>query len=874
MFSRIKGHTLIITSGIVLGILLAEFLDVDQLRTLYALHMRPSGARRLFDLDGMLRRPYNGPSNASEWLNQANPRIEKPERVGNESYEKQMLWGTYRPSLYFGFKTRSAPVFVGGGLMWYADRIIGDWNEPYLRHDAVEGELEKWGWLKHDGKSYGTQEIVDKTNNMQLITSFVKPSFDEGGGVQFVSRIEVTPLSIAEGDDEGSPMSIILYFGVDCDGYPQGVSDCLNIAGLSGGVLSARENVPKGGVEVSMETDVTGPIQIGVLSSSGTNVSFEGMANTTFEAIHNNVLYKLQAKNEMETANIDQEGIINVLGDDSPFSNSLEEQSNVLAVRVSAREPFNASFIVRHNDSESPSSRLSWPTVSDVDAWLRAGEDHFDTKFTEIYCNSTLVNEEYRLAGQAALSNCIGSLAYVHGNSLLKGGAISFDAELFTCVPSRGFFPRGFLWDEGFHQLLLSTWDASISLDVLWHWLSLLHAGPKSYPGAWIPREQILGSTSVRRVPAEFRHQDPDVTNPPTFLLLVQKLLDDKKVSDSDIKRLAPGLDLWVRWLLATLRVEGSKGFRWRGRDPEDKWHFNPITLDSGLDDYPRAMYPTDEERHLDALCWMIFSCQIMSRISHFLPSNAPDYLMLGQDLLKEMKAVHWDGEAFWDFGMSVTEFDPIETYGENLRFEPPAKEFYSPNGLLELCPESLPHFDEVIVNEKYEQYEPKPYPMCYRKKLQHVRHVGYVSIFPLILQLLDPQKDTDELEAILKMMRSSEQLWSEHGLRSLSRTDPFYHIPNAPGHEPYWRGAVWININFLALKALRFYSNSKGPSSHSAGTLYTCLRENLLKTVFGEFKRTGFFFEQYDDETGSGKRSHPFTGWTACILNIFSEMY
>ncbi len=866
---------LIITTGIVLSILVTVFLDVDQLSKLYALHMRPSGARRLFGFGGMLRRPYNGPSDASKWLNRVNPKIEKPERVGNESYEKQMLWGTYRPNLYFGFKTRSAPAFVGGGLMWCADHRIGNWKNKNLRHDTVDGELEKWGWLKHDGKSYGTQEIVDKTNNMMLITSFVKPSFDEGGGVQFASRIEVTPLSIVEGDDEGGPMSIILYFGVDCDGYPQGVSDCLDIAGLSGGVLSARENVPKGGIEVSMETDVTGPIQIGVLSSSGTNVSFEGMADTTFEAIHNNILHKLKtnmAKNKTETTIIDQD-IINALEDDGPFSNSLEEQSNVLAVRVSARKPFNVSFIVRHNDSESPSSRLSWPTVSDVDEWLRAGEDHFDTKFAEIYCNSMVVNEEYRLAGKAALSNCIGSLAYFHGNSLLKGDAISFDAELFTCVPSRGFFPRGFLWDEGFHQLLVSTWDASISLDVLWHWLSLLHMGPKSHPGAWIPREQILGSTSERRVPTEFRPQDPDVANPPTLLLLVQKLLDNKKVSDSDIKRLAPGLDLWVCWLLATLRAKGNKGFRWRGRDPEDK-RVNPITLDSGLDDFPRAMHPSDEERHLDALCWMILSCQIMSRIQHLLPSNAPDYSMLGQDLLKEMKAVHWDGEAFWDLGMNENEAFGIlcnATDGKQLRFEPPAEMFYSPNELQKLCPESHPHFDQVIVNKKY---KPEPHLMRDGKKLQYVRHVGYVSIFPLILQLLDPQEDADELEAILKMMRSSKQLWSEHGLRSLSVTDPFYHKANARGDEPYWRGAVWININFLALKALRFYSNSKGHSSHSAGILYTHLRENLLKTVFGEFKRTGFFFEQYDDVTGSGRRSHPFTGWTACILNIFSEIY
>ena len=62
-------------------------------------------------------------------------------------------------------------------------------------------------------------------------------------------------------------------------------------------------------------------------------------------------------------------------------------------------------------------------------------------------------NEQINFA-KAALSNLIGGIGHFYGHSYVQSEYQSqpvknWDAHLITAVPSRSFFPRGFLWDEG-----------------------------------------------------------------------------------------------------------------------------------------------------------------------------------------------------------------------------------------------------------------------------------------------------------------------------------------------------------------------------------------------------------------------------------------
>ena len=77
-----------------------------------------------------------------------------------------------------------------------------------------------------------------------------------------------------------------------------------------------------------------------------------------------------------------------------------------------------------------------------------------------------------------------------------------------------------------------------------------------------------------------------------------------------------------------------------------------------------------------------------------------------------------------------------------------------------------------------------------------HECNRGYLSLFPLFLSLVDPS--SPHLGAMLDLMSDPEHLWSPYGIRSLSLSHPDF----GKG-EDYWKGAIWMPMNYMALSAL-----------------------------------------------------------------------
>ncbi len=81
--------------------------------------------------------------------------------------------------------------------------------------------------------------------------------------------------------------------------------------------------------------------------------------------------------------------------------------------------------------------------------------------------------------------------------------------------------------------------------------------------------------------------------------------------------------------------------------------------------------------------------------------------------------------------------------------------------------------------------------------------------------------------------MESPDHLWTPFGLRSLSKSASVYNKRNTEHDAPYWRGPVWINVNYLAVRALAHYAKAEGPNREHADRLYRKLKKVISCFLF-----------------------------------------
>ncbi|CAE7251790.1 GCS1 [Symbiodinium sp. CCMP2592] len=822
-------------------------------------------------------------------------------RLFPDAYKSEMAFGTYRPGVYFGIKGRHAGSFLLG-LAW------GSMDGKTLRHECESGELQSFNWLEHDGRNYGRQIIEDQKLQAKLQTTFVKE-----GHQKLHARVDVETLSSSNGSNGSNssstrPMSLFLYLGVESGEHRLEVVS-QDSEWEACGDFSCRSLVLAG-------TDPSGPFRA--------RLSFRAR-KARFHQLSSRVPHEVESSEEdppltgvWDARKHFQEHFkrvsinaskgtktIRVLPDsearDANFA-AFQLAGPLAGLRIDAHVAFGSADL---GARDAESLRLA--------ELAKRSSEAFKTHVAEVFLKPKGAKES-ELKAEAfegvavALSSLLGGLGSFRGRLLARTEEGEKPVRLrssvlFSGVPSRSFFPRGFLWDEGFHGLLLARWQPRIFLEVLGHWLEL------QQENGWIPREVPLGAEQERRVPKQFLTQDSKVANPPSFLLPLSWLLsvEDEKLakqaglSKKELRDLVlsfsaqalPRLGAWFAFLERSQKSSHpSKCFRWQGRTAAH-------CLASGLDDYPRGLLVNEDECHLDLQSWMALFARTLARLCQHLAEGE------GSSALSKEANSAWCVVPRWSeraAALNASLFEvfvdpkapknapladflglqPVERSGK-VRVLPPWRsdgrcgpQFpvagspgeCDPYGGAPCCSPSgwcggSPDFCECPGCRRFAKLEERSQTTAMAFAKAFSPHLGYVSLFPLLLghQPCDHPRAAKLLKALAP---KTGELWSPFGVRSLSRKDPL----NRQG-EDYWRGKIWANLNYLSLSALQRCSREL-PEARDA---FDSLKKGFVGVVLKALQEQRFLMENFDPDTGKGTGAAPFAGWTALVALVLADL-
>lgn len=819
---------------------------------------------------------------------------EEKEQLFSDSHNAKYLWGTYKPNLYFSMKQKEkeTPVF---GLMWYGlQNNLQKKNNPpkvdidtLLRHECTKNNNIKYYWPYHNGIDYANEIINDIDNNISLNIKNVKTfySIKEQSWITIISGKKIQKVK------KSGNLGLILYFSLEEFSLDKKV--IFNPQKLS------ETNYKL--IETRLGNEIE-KFEVEVIEGKN-DLKYSG-----FQKYRKGYQYNWRVKQFiLDDLKKVQEDFVSKKKQYSyiPFDELAKtKQPNIVAIQLvfSMDEIQNDEFeiIVRYSNNLSKEKE----TKENLNKLINQRTNEFNKKFNELFKLKNIEkfknNNKYILdesnseslqqMSKEALSNILGGIGYYFGNikEIDNGDDTQSEKGLFTASPCRSYFARGFLWDEGFHQLIISKWDIELSLDMVNTWLDTMDKE------GWIPREQIRGNEAENQVPSEFINQDRLIANPPTLLFPIKifinnyKYFKDTNDKNYGLKELLikfyKKLKLWLNWFENTQRSpmfkkKGDKYkyiYQWNKRDGS---HNFP----SGFDDLPRGMTPNDEENHLDLNIWLLELEKTLHLLSTFFDKeNINFYEKNILERKKNVKEKLFSKELnmYSDYlgpqfkRISINKY-PRKVFpylwrndnqcGENVKNPIGTKAECNPYSDSPCCSEfgwcgsTSNHCNCEKCSRSLKLEERREYK---NKENTYNPHIGYINLFPLFFG----DFGKEELGDLFKYLNDKKEFMSDYGIRSLVKNDLLYHTG-----DDYWRGKIWIQINYLTLSGLYKYYKEK---DKEAEKIYDKVRSGTIKAIYNSWVKTHTFYENYDDISGKGVMNNPFNGWTSTILLIISENY
>lgn len=353
-----------------------------------------------------------------------------------------------------------------------------------FRHTCEQHEVSSYGWDEYDVRTGGRQSIRDAGNGIDITTEFVKIPGGEHGGNWGV-RIKGTPRADYRPDVK---TSVVFYVAAERDGKVVFANE-EDLMGTEGTVTLEGEAVGLGSFSIDItegpesnqhptsehETSRHKPLSRSMLSSA------EFPEEALFQTKH---LLFGQLRSTVEEY-IEKYGEENAPPPEQVYTlDNKIGPGNLHLVQKVFQGAFE--FDVLYSSGSAPEKLTS----KDLTERISSVTTIFSKRFTEVFKpKAPFTDKKYEEFSKSMFSNLVGGIGYFYGNTRVDRsyaseyeeesegfweeaaeararnvvGVSKDPSELFTCIPSRPFFPRGFLWDEGFHLLPVVEWDIDLT---------------------------------------------------------------------------------------------------------------------------------------------------------------------------------------------------------------------------------------------------------------------------------------------------------------------------------------------------------------------------------------------------------------------------
>ena len=567
-----------------------------------------------------------------------------------------------------------------------------------MRHTCELDDSVHFGWMEHDGRSYGKQKIVDSFHQTEMIIEYAKLWSNEKAEREAWS----VDISASPSGSGKKKLALLYYFTYESAARLnlRRIEDS-DFVGFSGWAPEI------GNFAMAARKNNLFPAEM---------INFSQIEPSRVWTLHDLMQQKIRQRLQDAYMSLGQS--IFSYTDLSSFvklssEGELKDSNTVAFQFLIPNDDASVSFVFAMLDDKATKNPLQ--ELAKQAQLLEARKKSSSLELNQRLQSTFSIPKAFESFATYALSNMMGGISYFHGDSVVQKGPKGAPqrtemTSLFTDVPARPNFPRGFYWDSGFHNILIAKWDINLSMEILSHWMSKINEE------GWVGREQILGDEARSRVPKEYITQNTEYSNPPAPILpilmitmqVTKQIPDDANfVFRKRLQDMYGHLKRHFGWFLANQRAkllssEADESvpflFRWRGRSGHH-------TLTSGLDDYPRGDVPSEFELHVDLLSWMALLARSLGQMATALDITESDYDYDG--IVAEAKAnllkYHWDDERG--------------------------------------C------FADCTVNDAGDA-------------LTFVPNTGYVSLFPMLFGLLDA--DDSRLSRIFDIIEDPNQLWSK----------------------------------------------------------------------------------------------------------------